>query len=145
MAAGPMRKLAFLVGTWDTTGALRATGATAAQTLRATDAYAWMPGEFFLIHHADALIGGQRSRVMEVFGYDPAMNSIVSRSFDDQGKSDGFIIGLQGRRWTIRGDHARFDGKVGKDDSSIEGTWELRGDDGDWAPWMDIRLQKRTP
>jgi len=144
MAANPMRKLAFLVGTWDTTGATRATGAAAAQALRATDAYEWMPGGFFLIHHADALIGHQRSHVMEVFGYDPAMQSIVSRSFDDQGKSEGFIIGLKGRRWTIRGDDARFEGDVGKDFSVIEGTWELRGDDGGWAPWMDIRLAKRA-
>jgi len=144
MAANPMRKLAFLVGTWDTNGTVRATGSTPAQALRATDAYEWMPGEFFLIHHADASMGGQRSRVMEVFGYDPALNSIVSRSFDDQGKSEGFIIGLKGRRWTIRGDHARFDGKVGKDFSTIEGTWELRADDGEWAPWMAIRLVKRA-
>lgn len=143
MAANPMRKLAFLVGTWETTGSIRATGAAPAQTLRATDTYEWMPGEFFLIHHADAMMGGQRSRVMEVFGYDPAMKSFVSRSFDDQGKSEGFIIALKGRHWTIRGDHARFDGEIGKDFSSIEGTWELRGGDGGWAPWIDIRLEKK--
>jgi hypothetical protein len=90
------------------------------------------------------LIGRQRSRVMEVFGYDPAMHSIVSRSFDDQGKSEGFIIGLKGRRWTIRGDNARFEGDVAKDLSVIEGTWALRCDDGGWTPWMDIRLAKRA-
>ena len=35
----------------------------------AIDRYEWLPGEFFVLHKADALIGSKASRSIEVSGF----------------------------------------------------------------------------
>jgi hypothetical protein len=36
----------------------------------------------------------------------------------------------------------RFSGKFSVDGNTLIGTWELLGNDENWAHWMDIRLTK---
>jgi hypothetical protein len=38
----------------------------------------------------------------------------------------------------------RFTGTFSEDGNVITGHWELRGDGGDWRPWMDIALTRQA-
>ena len=97
-----------------------------------------------MLHKVDALIEGGVSHSMEVIGYDAEQACYVTRSYDDQGTSDGFTAGLEGIAWSIDGEKVRFRGAFNADGSLIAGTWEKRSGHGRWSPWMDIELRKVT-
>lgn len=132
------------VGVWNTTGTLLATKDAPALKLVATDTYEWLPGGYFLLHRVDARIGEQVSRSIEIVGWDAERGTLMSRSYDDQGASDEFVCVLDGRRWMIVGESMRFDGAFSEGERRLSGTWELRGPDGQWSPWMDIELNRAS-
>ena len=136
------KRLEILIGTWNTTGEIKATDDSPAMTLLATDTYEWLPGGFFMLHSADARMGGNPSRSIEIIGYDAASGDYVTRSYDDQGGSDAFTASLKGRGWSIDGEAARFRGSFNAAGSELKGKWERRSKSGDWLPWMKIKLTK---
>ena len=136
------RALGVLAGKWITQGTIRAIEGAASAEMRAIDQYEWLPGGFFMLHKAAALIGGAVSQSIEVIGYDQAKACYVTRSYDDQGMSDGFTARLKGRTWSIDGEKVRFKGAFDAGGSILAGTWEQRSGEGRWSPWMDIELRK---
>ena len=138
------RALSVFAGKWITQGTIRATDDAAPSEMRAIDRYEWLPGGFFMLHKADALIGGNVSQSIEVIGYDAKQACYVTRSYDDQGKSDGFTARLNGRAWSVDGEKVRFRGAFDVGGSFLAGTWEQRSGRGRWSPWMDIELRKVT-
>ena len=90
------RGLGIFAGKWITQGTIRATEGSASAEMRAIDRYEWLPGGFFMLHKVDALIGGTVSQSIEVIGYDKEQACYVTRSYDDQGMSDGFTAHLKG-------------------------------------------------
>ena len=138
------RALNVLAGKWITQGTIRATDDAASSEMRAIDLYEWLHGGFFMLHKVDALIGGTISQSIEVIGYDEAQACYVTRSYDDQGTSDGFTAWLEGRAWSIDGEKVRFRGAFNAGGSVLAGTWEQRSGQGRWSPWMDIELRKVT-
>lgn len=135
-----MSRFAVFIGTWNTTGEVLATDAGPAGTLVATDTYRWLPGEYFILHEADARFDGQPSRSIEVMGYDAAKKRHVSRAYDDQGKVEDFELALTGKRWRIVGKAVRFDGRFNAGDDRLTGLWELKGKRGRWQPWIRLEL-----
>ena len=138
------RALNVLAGKWITHGTIRATDDAAPSQMRAIDRYEWLPGSFFMLHKVDALIGGTASQSIEVIGYDAQQACYVTRSYDDQGTSDGFTARLEGLAWSIDGEQVRFKGAFDADGSVLAGTWEQCSGEGRWSPWMDIELRKVT-
>jgi hypothetical protein len=136
--------LDVLAGKWITQGTIRATDDAAAFDMRAIDQYEWLPGGFFMLHTVDALIAGSVSQSIEVIGYDAEQACYATRSYDDQGTSDGFTARLEGKAWSIDGETVRFRGTFNADGSVLAGTWEQRSSQGRWSPWMDIELRKVT-
>jgi hypothetical protein len=136
--------LGVFAGKWIAQGTIRATKDAAASEMRAIDQYEWLPGGFFMLHTVDALIGCSVSQSIEVIGYDAEQACYVTRSYDDQGTSDGFTAGLEGRAWSIDGEQVRFRGGFNADSSVLAGTWEQRSGQGRWSSWMDIELRKVT-
>ena len=141
--------LGVFAGKWITQGTIRATKDAAASEMRAIDQYEWLPGGFFLLHRVDALIAGSISQSIEVIGYDAEQACYVTRSYDDQGTSDGFAAQLEGQAregqaWSADGEKVRFKGAFNADGSVLAGTWEQRSENGRWTPWMDIELCKVT-
>lgn len=137
-----LKALERFVGTWNTTGEIRADDEQEAGVLVATDRYEWLPGKHFMLHTVDARMDGEVHRSIEIIGYDPARKSCVARSNDDSGASDEFLCTMDGRSWRISGETMRFAGAFAADDETMSGTWEQRGPDGDWASWMDITLTR---
>ena len=142
--AAKHRALNVFAGKWITQGKIRATEGTTAAEMRAIDRYEWLPGGYFMLHEVDALIAGIVYQSIEMIGYDAAQGCYVTRSYDDQGASDGFTARLEGRAWSIEGEKVRFKGAFDTCDSVLAGTWEQRTDKNQWIPWMDIELRKVT-
>ena len=136
--------LGVFAGKWMTQGTIRATKDAASSEMRAIDQYEWLPGGFFMLHKVDARIAGSVSQSIEVIGYDAKQACYVTRSYDDQGTSDGFTAHLAGQAWSIDGEKVRFRGAFNADGSLLAGTWEQRSGQGRWSPWMDIELRKVT-
>ena len=134
--------LEILIGTWNTTGEIKATEIAPPMTLLATDTYEWLPGGFFVLHRVDARMGEVPSRNIEIIGYDAESGDYVTRSYDDHGGSDEFKASLKKRRWSIDGEAARFRGSFNATGSALMGKWERRNERGAWVPWMKIKLTK---
>ena len=138
------RALGVLAGNWITYGTIHAVGDAAATEMHAIDQYEWLPGEFFMLHKVEALIGGTASRSIEIIGFDAAQGCYVSRSYDDQGSSEQFTAHLKNRAWVIDGLNTRFRGAFNASRTVLAGTWEKLADGKQWTPWMDIELGKVT-
>jgi hypothetical protein len=136
------RALDVLVGRWVTRGAIHATADAPAAELHAIDVYEWLPGGFFLLHTADALLGDAAARSIEVIGHDAARGCYVTRSYDDRGGSEEYTARLVERAWEIDGASVRFRGALDADGAILAGRWERCDDAGAWVPWMDIELRK---
>lgn len=137
-----LQALNIFVGKWITRGTVHAAGGKPSSEMRAVDAYEWLPGEFFMLHHVDANMGGMVAHSIDVMGYDAERGCYVTRSYDDQGLSAEFTARLDGHRWEIDGDTMRFRGAFSDGGATLSGTWEQTGDGGKWLPWIDIKLRK---
>lgn len=142
MPTNRMSRFGIFIGTWNTTGEVLATDAGPAGTLVATDTYAWLPGGHFILHEADARFDGAPARSIEVMGYDAAKRRHASRSYDDQGKTEDFVLDLTGKRWRITGKGVRFDGRFDAAGDKLTGLWELKGKRGGWQPWIRLELER---
>ena len=137
--------LAPLIGTWQTRGRMLAQdGVTVAAEIEGTDAYEWLGP--FVVHHVDVLMGGQRTRALEIFEpYDPALGAFPTRAYDEQGGVDAStaIVDDQGV-WTFRAGAARATLRVGDDGTTMRADWVIRGEDGRERPWMTLRFSRRS-
>ena len=133
----PPQELDILVGHWTTTGTMIDDGTG----FEATDIYEWMAGGFFLLHHVEAVMGGAEVRTLEVIGENPDGNGYRSWSFDNAGGDATYRAWLDGRTWSIDGEHERFRGEISREGNSLKGRWWQKRD-GEWVPWMDILLRK---
>ena len=140
MTASRMKRFDIFIGTWNTRGEVLATEGAPATTLSATDTYCWLPGRHFIRHDVDARFGKDVSRSMEVVGYDPTSKKYVARSYDDKGVSEIFTVVLNGKRWRIFGEVARFDGRFDADGERLIGLWELKSKKSGWQPWIRLEL-----
>ncbi|KQV53097.1 hypothetical protein ASC95_10050 [Pelomonas sp. Root1217] len=142
MAANRMSKFDVFIGTWNTSGEVLETDAGPASTLTATDTYRWLPGRHFIVHEVDARFDGKPTRSMEVMGFDTSKQQHFARSFDDQGVAEAYVVELHGRRWTISGKTARFNGGFDAGRNRLTGFWELKGRRGRWQPWIKLELAR---
>ena len=140
MAHNRMARFELFIGVWNTTGDVLATEVNGAGTLVATDTYRWLPGKHFLVHDVDARFDGTPARSMEIVGYDRAMRHHFATSYDDAGTSEAFIVELSGRRWTIRGETARFTGSFDAPMNRLSGQWQRKTRRARWEPWIELEL-----
>lgn len=131
-------------GKWITHGTIHAVGGEKTAEMHAVDAYVWLPGKFFMVHHVDARMDRVSAQSTEIMGYDDKRGSYVTRSYDDQGASVEFTARLDGDNWEIDGETMRFRGAFKDDAATLSGTWEQLGDGGTWTRWIDIELRKVT-
>lgn len=140
MPASRMSKFEVFIGTWNTSGEVLETTAGPAGVLTATDTYRWLPGRHFIVHDVDARFDSKPTRSMEVMGFDSAKKQHFASSFDDQGSTEHFVVSLNGRRWSISGKAARFEGSFNIQRNRLSGLWELRGSKAGWQPWIRLEL-----
>jgi nitroimidazol reductase NimA-like FMN-containing flavoprotein (pyridoxamine 5'-phosphate oxidase superfamily) len=139
------RPLDALVGTWRSEGEVLAGPSGRATRITGTDAYEWLPGGFFLLHHVDVHVGDEKVDAVEVIGgYDAATGTYPMRSFDNQGN----FVTMRARVndagvWSFTGESERTTLVVGDDGTTMTAHWEQSGDGGStWRPWMEMRFTK---
>lgn len=134
-----LKPLEPLVGRWRTSGR---TVTEPIIEISGSDVYEWLD-DGFLVHHADVLMGDERSRTIELIGDpDPAGESFVMRAFDSTGAFTTMRATVDGNVWTFAGEGARAFLTVGADQMSAR--WERQEDDGAWRPWMDMEFHRLT-
>ena len=135
-----MSRFEVFIGTWNTTGEVLQTDANPSGTLIATDIYRWLPGKQFLVHDVDARFDGKPTRSMEVVGFDASKEKYFATSYDDQGRTEAFVVALDRRRWTIKGSTVRFHGSFDSRKNRLTGLWELKSAKARWQPWIRLEL-----
>lgn len=137
--------LHVLVGRWNTEGEVLAGPSGPTTRIRGTDAYAWLPGGYFLVHHVDVHVGDEKVDAIEIIGgYDASTRTYPMRSFDNQGN----VVTMQARVsedgvWTFTGESERSTLVVGDEGTTMTVHWERSSDGGsNWLPWMDMKFTK---
>jgi hypothetical protein len=139
-------KLGVFLGEWHTTGAVAGSDAR----VDSIDTYEWYPGEFFLVHHADAKVGKDAIKSMEVMGYDPERQCYFASFFDSTGGFGVEELRRDGNTWTWRGSNVmgvkehRCIAVVSKDGKTVRARHEKSDDGKNWALWMDVTLARQN-
>jgi hypothetical protein len=143
MADTTMAKLGVFIGTWRTTGTIHSDAPSESAKLVATDVYEWFPGEAFILHHVDGLMGDAPVKALEIVRCDET-RGLLSQSIDNGGQFSEYSLDLNGRHWRINGPKERFEGEFNEDFTILEGNWFTVVDGEADKPWMRIMLEKQS-
>lgn len=132
--------LESFIGTWKTSGRIRAIGNEPEMTLAGTDTYEWLVGESVILHRVDVLMGDERVRSAEVIG--PEEGGYFMRSYDPTGEAGVMKATFADGVWSFTGEQQRFRGGFSETGETFSGLWEQKGEDGTWMPWMDLQLER---
>ena len=137
-----LKLLGKLVGNWNTTGKVLKTQTSPEIQVSGSDSYAWLPGEFFLLHIVDVMIGEDRNQTYEIIGYDNTGDYFTMHYFDNKGNTGFMKATIRNNQWTFLGDNLRFTGGFSDDENIFSGVWEQLDSAGNWQQFMDIHLAK---
>lgn len=136
------QELEKFVGNWNTIGLIPATKESPEISVKGSDSYEWLPGQFFLLHKVDVLVGNDRNETLEVIGYDKHAGYYILQHYDNKGHSGRMTGTLSDGVWTFLGDTLRFRGGFKNNNKEFSGTWEQLNDGRKWVHFMDIILRK---
>lgn len=133
-----------LVGTWETTGQIRASDDQQAVSVRGSDRYEWVVDDAVVLHRVDVHVGDEHVRSCEVIGPTATPGEYFMHAYDASGDAGRMTATVAGSRFTFQGPALRFSGALHDDGHRISGVWERRSLEGEpWMPWMDIQLTRR--
>ena len=115
------------------------------QTWAGHDIYEWFPGERQLVHRVDVQIFGARKESIEIFTprHDSA-DTFDQTSFAADGSIERAVGSFDAEdRYHNDAGEVRatltFEG-----DDAMRTVWEMRGEDGTWTDWMDVRFTREA-
>jgi hypothetical protein len=143
-----LRRLDFLVGTWELTGTTEAGPLGPPSKIQGTETFEWMEGGFFLIHQwKSSFDSGDQQMVdsgYEFFDYAPETGKYRTHFFNSLGPYDEQGSHYQGEfdaDALVLVGPARFVRKPNPD-GSIRYDCDFPGEDGSWTPFMHCTLTK---
>lgn len=145
-----LKRLEFLVGTWELTGRLEAGPAGPAGEISGRESFEWLDGGFFLVHRWEGAMtfGGNAmaDSGYEFFDYVPATGTYRTRFFNNLGPYDEsgstYAGGFEGDALVVIGPARITRVPDGPDTITYEG--DLPDGDGGWIPWMHATLTRTT-
>ncbi len=134
--------MAALIGHWRTEGeVLGDDGRTVVATVEGSDVYEELGPT--VVHRVDVVIGGRRTRALEVVGpYDADRGVFPTRAYDDQGGVEDATATVRDGVWTFSAGPASATLRVAEDGASMSARWTRPGPDGAPQPWMELRLSR---
>ena len=129
-------------GRWNTAGRIFQTEDTPEIKISGTDTYEWLPGNFFLLHTTDVLLGDERNYTLEIIGFDPSLDQYTMQYYDNYGDTGFMVAAVEGNTWTFVGGTLRFKGGFNNDNLQFSGVWEQSSDGVEWKEFMEILLIK---
>ena len=134
--------MAALIGHWRTEGeVLGDDGRTVMATVQGSDVYEELGPT--VVHRVDVVIGGRRTRALEVVEpYDADRGVFPTRAYDDQGGVADATATVRDGVWTFSAGSASATLRVADDGASMSARWTRPGPDGAPQPWMELRLTR---
>src|SRR5690606_31831949 len=120
----PLQQLDKFVGQWNTTGEILATSTTPEIKISGRDTYEWLPGEHFLLHKADVMIGDDHNQTFEIIGFDAVKKIYTMQHYNNKGHTGFMSATVINNRWVFQGDTLRFKGGFTNNDKIFSGIWE---------------------
>ena len=142
ISAPELVELNKFIGQWKTEGKILATDTTPEIIISGTDTYKWLPGEFFLVHTVDVLMGNDKNKTLEIIGFDKQTGNYTMQYFDNKGNSGLMTATVENGIWTFVGDSLKFIGSFKNNDKEFSGIWQQSKDGKNWNHFMDIKLIK---
>lgn len=134
---------AALLGHWRTEGrVLGDDGTTVVATVVGSDVYEALGP--FVVHHVDVVMGGRRTRALEVIEpWDPGRRVFPTRAYDDEGGIDTSTASVDADgTWTFRAGAAEATLRVTDAGTSMQARWTVPGPEGGRTPWMELELRR---
>lgn len=135
-------QLAPFVGIWRTSGQIHATDKTPAIPVHGIDSYEWLPGEYFLLHKVDVMIGDNKINNTEIIGWDYETENYFMHAYDTSGLYSRMQATVNGNDRVYEGTTEKFAGGFNGNGSVLSGLWYIREKDTAWRKWMNIKLEK---
>jgi hypothetical protein len=134
--------MAALIGHWRTAGeVLGDDGRTVVATVEGSDVYEELGPT--VVHRVDVVIGGRRTRALEVVEpYDADRGVFPTRAYDDQGGVADATATVRDGVWTFSAGPASATLRVAEDGASMSARWTRPGPDGAAQPWMELRFTR---
>ena len=134
--------MAALIGHWRTAGeVLGDDGRTVVATVEGSDVYEELGPT--VVHRVDVVIGGRRTRALEVVEpYDADRGLFPTRAYDDQGGVEDATATVRDGVWTFSAGSASATLRVAEDGASMSARWTRPGPDGALQPWMELRFTR---
>ena len=142
MQADQVPTMAALIGRWRTEGeVLGDDGRTVVATVEGSDVYEELGPT--VVHRVDVVIGGRRTRALEVVEpYDADRGAFPTRAYDDQGGAEDATATVRDGVWTFSAGSASATLRVADDGASMSARWTRPGPDGAPQPWMELRFTR---
>ena len=134
--------MAALIGHWRTAGeVLGDDGRTVVATVEGSDVYEELGPT--VVHRVDVVIGGRRTRALEVVEpYDADRGVFPTRAYDDQGGVEDATATVRDGVWTFSAVSTSATLRVADDGASMSACWTRPGPDGAPQPWMELRFTR---
>lgn len=131
------------IGNWKTHGVILADDGPEIEIV-GTDSYEWLPGDYFLLHTADVLMGNERSQTHEIIGYDKNAGHYTMQYYNNRGESGNMIARLDRNQCTFESPALRFAGEFNEDGRVLSGNWQKPDENGVWVNFIKITLTKQN-
>lgn len=145
-----LRKLDFLVGTWELRGTTEEGPTGPPSVIKGTETFEWMEGGFFLVHSWKSTFESGGNTMVdsgyEFFDYNPETGKFRTHFFNSLGpydeKSSHYEGEFDGDALVVVGP-ARFVRKPNPD-GSVSYDCDFPAEDGSWTPFMHCTLTRVT-
>jgi len=145
-----LEHLNVFVGKWLTNGRQLASAVGPAAKITGVQTYEWLPGDRFLIHRFDGLVGDDPAVGIEIIGRDAASEDYPVHTFYNDGTSTQWRLHEHSGAWVMNGqwdiDGHRTDVRctivVSEDGIANAGKWEYADASHAWHTFWEIEARK---
>ena len=147
---GPeVKKLDYFTGNWKSEGDMKPGPMGPGGKFSATEQYEWMPGEFFLLSHADQSTPMGNGKEMAIFGYDTNEKVYTYQAYNSMGEAEHAKGTLAGDTWTWTNE-SKMQGKLMRGRFTVKTLtptsytfkFEMAPEGGEWATVMEGKATK---
>ncbi|MGW5751801.1 DUF1579 family protein [Nocardia rhamnosiphila] len=137
-----MLRFESIIGRWKTSGVVLDEEGRQTLKIEGTDEYEWMTGGGWILHRVDVMMGGERTRALELIGdYDPEAGTYAMRAFDASGAYSTMTARPNADgSWLFDGEGMRSTLRPAENRSSMSALWERDPGTGTWIPWMRMNF-----
>ena len=139
-------------GKWLTTGQQYQSAVGPAAKITAVETYEWLPGDRFLIHRFDGLVGDEPAVCIEVIGRDAANEDYPVHTFYNNGVTAKWLLHERNGAWLLTG-HWDIAGKLtdvrctlvfSDSGEAMAGRWEHAVKNGSthWVPFWEVEARR---